>query len=221
MAESSTESALSTPSQSQSSQPSSLSSSTSQPWVICSLHLSLKTAHFSTFYMASFRLSVYYSHMCRMDNGPSLISSITLPPSSPSPSFSDSTPGGGSLLNGPHSYTQSSESLKVKNLSSSLAPILYRTLVELKIVTSSKLNLTWSFIQFSVVSQHIPATGSRAAEFSEGDGWESSAGIRPGWRDCQPASNRQRSEVAKCCFHSNLLENYLLIHVSCKPSRTT
>ncbi|XP_068591297.1 CCR4-NOT transcription complex subunit 3a isoform X2 [Cebidichthys violaceus] len=79
VAENSTESALSTPSQSQSSQPSSLSSSTSQP----------------------------------MDNGPSLISSITLPPSSPSPSFSDSTPGGGSLLNGPHSYTQASEALKV------------------------------------------------------------------------------------------------------------
>uniref|UniRef100_A0A667YAD4 CCR4-NOT transcription complex subunit 3 n=1 Tax=Myripristis murdjan TaxID=586833 RepID=A0A667YAD4_9TELE len=46
-----------------------------------------------------------------MDNGPSLISSITLPPSSPSPSFSDSTPGGGSLLNGPHSYTQAPEPL--------------------------------------------------------------------------------------------------------------
>ncbi|XP_071394633.1 CCR4-NOT transcription complex subunit 3a isoform X1 [Centroberyx affinis] len=79
VAESSTESALSTPSQSQSSQPSSLTSSASQP----------------------------------MDNGPSLISSITLPPSSPSPSFSDSTPGGGSLLNGPHSYTQASEGLKL------------------------------------------------------------------------------------------------------------
>ncbi|XP_056141936.1 CCR4-NOT transcription complex subunit 3a isoform X1 [Lampris incognitus] len=79
VAESSTESALSTPSQSQNSQPSSLTSSASQP----------------------------------MDNGPSLISSITLPPSSPSPSFSDSTPGGGSLLNGPHSYTQASEGLKL------------------------------------------------------------------------------------------------------------
>lgn len=49
-----------------------------------------------------------------MDNGPSLISSITLPPSSPSPSFSDSITGGGSLLNGPHSYTQASEGLKVR-----------------------------------------------------------------------------------------------------------
>nr|XP_061813903.1 CCR4-NOT transcription complex subunit 3-like isoform X2 [Nerophis lumbriciformis] len=78
VAESSAESALSTPSQSQSSQPSSLSSSTSQP----------------------------------LDNGPTLISSITLPPSSPSPSFSDSTPGGGNLLNGPHSYTQASDGLK-------------------------------------------------------------------------------------------------------------
>lgn len=79
VAESTAESALSTPSQSQSSQSSSLTSSTSQP----------------------------------MDNGPSLISSITLPPSSPSPSFSDSTPGGSSLLNGPHSYTQASEGLKL------------------------------------------------------------------------------------------------------------
>uniref|UniRef100_A0A3B5MRC3 CCR4-NOT transcription complex subunit 3 n=1 Tax=Xiphophorus couchianus TaxID=32473 RepID=A0A3B5MRC3_9TELE len=52
------------------------------------------------------------SSTSQMDNGPSLISSITLPPSSPSPSFSDSTPGGGSLLNGPHSYPQASEGLK-------------------------------------------------------------------------------------------------------------
>ncbi|XP_030226333.1 CCR4-NOT transcription complex subunit 3a isoform X3 [Gadus morhua] len=79
VAESSTDSNLSTPSQSQGSQPSSLTSSTSQP----------------------------------MDNGPSLISSITLPPSSPSPSFSDSTPGGSSLLNGPHSYSQTPEVLKL------------------------------------------------------------------------------------------------------------
>uniref|UniRef100_A0A3B4U044 CCR4-NOT transcription complex subunit 3 n=1 Tax=Seriola dumerili TaxID=41447 RepID=A0A3B4U044_SERDU len=91
VAESSTESALSTPSQSQSSQPSSLSSSTSQ-----------------------------------MDNGPSLISSITLPPSSPSPSFSDSTPGGGSLLNGPHSYTQASEGLKAPEPLSSLKAMAER-----------------------------------------------------------------------------------------------
>ncbi|XP_035990646.1 CCR4-NOT transcription complex subunit 3a isoform X2 [Fundulus heteroclitus] len=92
VAESSTESALSTPSQSQSSQTSSLSSSSSQP----------------------------------MDNGPSLISSITLPPSSPSPSFSDSTPGGGSLLNGPHSYTQASEGLKAPEPLSSLKAMAER-----------------------------------------------------------------------------------------------
>ncbi|XP_034030586.1 LOW QUALITY PROTEIN: CCR4-NOT transcription complex subunit 3-like [Thalassophryne amazonica] len=92
VAESSTDSVLSTPSQSQSSQPSSLSSSTSQP----------------------------------MDNGPSLISSITLPPSSPSPSFSDSTPVGGSLLNGPHSYTQASEGLKAPEPLSSLKAMAER-----------------------------------------------------------------------------------------------
>ncbi|XP_019896765.2 CCR4-NOT transcription complex subunit 3a isoform X2 [Esox lucius] len=79
VAESTVESAINTPSQSHSSQPSSMTSSASQP----------------------------------MDNGPSLISSITLPPSSPSPSFSDSNPGDGSLLNGPHSYTQASEGLKL------------------------------------------------------------------------------------------------------------
>ncbi|XP_028984451.1 CCR4-NOT transcription complex subunit 3a isoform X2 [Betta splendens] len=92
VAESSTESALSTPNQSQSSQPSSLSSSASQP----------------------------------MDNGPSLISSITLPPSSPSPSFSDSTPGGGSLLNGPQSFTQASEGLKAPEPLSSLKAMAER-----------------------------------------------------------------------------------------------
>ncbi|CAL1611017.1 unnamed protein product [Knipowitschia caucasica] len=91
VAESSAESALST-SQSQSSQPSSLSSSNSQP----------------------------------MDNGPSLISSITLPPSSPSPSFSDTTPGGGSLLNGPHSYSQASEALKAPEPLSSLKAMAER-----------------------------------------------------------------------------------------------
>uniref|UniRef100_A0A8C7J761 CCR4-NOT transcription complex, subunit 3a n=1 Tax=Oncorhynchus kisutch TaxID=8019 RepID=A0A8C7J761_ONCKI len=86
VAESTAESAFSTPSQSQSSQPSSLTSSASQ----------------------------------HMDNGPSLISSITLPPSSPSPSFSDSIPGGGSLLNGPHSYTQASEAVTQPILSSDI-----------------------------------------------------------------------------------------------------
>ncbi|XP_045555596.1 CCR4-NOT transcription complex subunit 3 isoform X8 [Salmo salar] len=92
VAESTAESAFSTPSQSQSSQPSSLTSSASQP----------------------------------MDNGPSLISSITLPPSSPSPSFSDSIPGGGSLLNGPHSYTQASEGLKAPEPLSSLKAMAER-----------------------------------------------------------------------------------------------
>uniref|UniRef100_A0A3B4ZCB2 CCR4-NOT transcription complex subunit 3 n=1 Tax=Stegastes partitus TaxID=144197 RepID=A0A3B4ZCB2_9TELE len=73
--------------------------------------------HFSSSNSARFlwfrflTLSLCCSARFRMDNGPSLISSITLPPSSPSPSFSDSTPGGGSLLNGPHSYTQAPEPL--------------------------------------------------------------------------------------------------------------
>ncbi|XP_061071994.1 CCR4-NOT transcription complex subunit 3a isoform X2 [Conger conger] len=47
------------------------------------------------------------------DNGPSLLGSITLPPSSPSPSYSEGKPGSGSLMNGPLSYTQASDSMKL------------------------------------------------------------------------------------------------------------
>uniref|UniRef100_A0A4W4HR97 CCR4-NOT transcription complex subunit 3 n=1 Tax=Electrophorus electricus TaxID=8005 RepID=A0A4W4HR97_ELEEL len=61
-----------------------------------------------------------------LDNGPSLLSSITLPPSSQSPPFSDSTPGGGSLLNGPHSYTPSTEAIKGPEALSSLKAMAER-----------------------------------------------------------------------------------------------
>ncbi|XP_026139666.1 CCR4-NOT transcription complex subunit 3-like isoform X1 [Carassius auratus] len=61
-----------------------------------------------------------------LDNGPSLLSSITLPPSSPSPSFTDSTSGGGSLLNGPHSYTLNTESIKTPEPPSSLKAMAER-----------------------------------------------------------------------------------------------
>ncbi|RXN31753.1 CCR4-NOT transcription complex subunit 3-like protein [Labeo rohita] len=61
-----------------------------------------------------------------LDNGPSLLSSITLPPSSPSPAFTDSTPGGGSLLNGPHSYTLNTEVIKAPEPPSSLKAMAER-----------------------------------------------------------------------------------------------
>uniref|UniRef100_A0A8C1VGP5 CCR4-NOT transcription complex subunit 3 n=1 Tax=Cyprinus carpio TaxID=7962 RepID=A0A8C1VGP5_CYPCA len=61
-----------------------------------------------------------------LDNGPSLLSSITLPPSSPSPAFTDSTPGGGSLLNGPHSYTLNTEAIKAPEPPSSLKAMAER-----------------------------------------------------------------------------------------------
>ncbi|XP_059364049.1 CCR4-NOT transcription complex subunit 3-like isoform X1 [Carassius carassius] len=61
-----------------------------------------------------------------LDNGPSLLSSITLPPSSPSPSFTDNTPGGGSLLNGPHSYTLNTEAIKAPEPPSSLKAMAER-----------------------------------------------------------------------------------------------
>lgn len=34
-------------------------------------------------------------------------------PNSPSPSYSEAKPAGGSLLNGPHSYTQATDGIKV------------------------------------------------------------------------------------------------------------
>ncbi|KAL1259692.1 hypothetical protein QQF64_010269 [Cirrhinus molitorella] len=61
-----------------------------------------------------------------LDNGPSLLSSITLPPSSPSPAFTDSTPGGGSLLNGPHSYSLNTEAIKAPEPPSSLKAMAER-----------------------------------------------------------------------------------------------
>uniref|UniRef100_A0A673K8C7 CCR4-NOT transcription complex subunit 3 n=1 Tax=Sinocyclocheilus rhinocerous TaxID=307959 RepID=A0A673K8C7_9TELE len=61
-----------------------------------------------------------------LDNGPSLLSSITLPPSSPSPAFTDGTPGGGSLLNGPHSYTLNTEAIKTPEPPSSLKAMAER-----------------------------------------------------------------------------------------------
>ncbi|XP_051577272.1 CCR4-NOT transcription complex subunit 3a isoform X2 [Myxocyprinus asiaticus] len=61
-----------------------------------------------------------------LDNGLSLLSSITLPPSSPSPAFTDSTPGGGSLLNGPHSYTPNTDAIKAPEPPSSLKAMAER-----------------------------------------------------------------------------------------------
>ncbi|XP_072536002.1 CCR4-NOT transcription complex subunit 3a isoform X3 [Salminus brasiliensis] len=92
VADSNSDSSLSSASQSQNSQPSSTSSSANQA----------------------------------LDNGPSLLSSISMPPSSQSPPFSDSTPGGGSLLNGPHSYTPSTEAIKAPEPLSSLKAMAER-----------------------------------------------------------------------------------------------
>lgn len=92
VADSSSDSSLSSVSLSQSSQPSSTGSSANQT----------------------------------LDNGPTLLSSITLPPSSQSPSFSDSAPGGGSLLNGPHSYTPGPDPIKAPEPLSSLKAMAER-----------------------------------------------------------------------------------------------
>lgn len=114
VADNTPDSLLSSASQSQNSHSSSSSSSTNQMWVdICILWV---VANITVIWLIDWlplSFSLQLSLYCRLDNGPSLLSSITLPPSSPSPAFTDSTPGGGSLLNGPHSYTLNTEAIKV------------------------------------------------------------------------------------------------------------
>uniref|UniRef100_A0A672T5W7 CCR4-NOT transcription complex subunit 3 n=1 Tax=Sinocyclocheilus grahami TaxID=75366 RepID=A0A672T5W7_SINGR len=60
------------------------------------------------------------------DSGSSLLGLMTLPPSSPSPSYSESKAGGGSLLNGPHSYTQAADTIKHQEPPSSLKSMAER-----------------------------------------------------------------------------------------------
>ncbi|XP_053494963.1 CCR4-NOT transcription complex subunit 3b isoform X1 [Ictalurus furcatus] len=60
------------------------------------------------------------------DSGSSLLGSMTLPTSSPSPSYSESNPSGGSLLNGPHSYTQAADAIKPQEPLSSLKSMAER-----------------------------------------------------------------------------------------------
>uniref|UniRef100_A0A673LND3 CCR4-NOT transcription complex subunit 3 n=1 Tax=Sinocyclocheilus rhinocerous TaxID=307959 RepID=A0A673LND3_9TELE len=86
-----------------------------------------------------------------LDNGPSLLSSITLPPSSPSPAFTDSTPGGGSLLNGPHSYTLITEAIKAPDPPSSLKAMAER----------AALGLT---LDGEISSLHLPDRGTLHAD---------------------------------------------------------
>lgn len=57
-----------------------------------------------------------------------------------------------------------------------------------------QLNTTESATLFSCCLRLLSTSGSWASQFSQGDGWESSAGIRPGRRDSQPAPDRPRSE---------------------------
>uniref|UniRef100_A0A673FQL9 CCR4-NOT transcription complex subunit 3 n=1 Tax=Sinocyclocheilus rhinocerous TaxID=307959 RepID=A0A673FQL9_9TELE len=60
------------------------------------------------------------------DSGSSLLGSMTLPPSSPSPSYSESKAGSCSLLNGPHSYTQAVDTIKPQEPPSSLKSMAER-----------------------------------------------------------------------------------------------
>ncbi|XP_046875357.1 CCR4-NOT transcription complex subunit 3b isoform X1 [Hypomesus transpacificus] len=60
------------------------------------------------------------------DSGSSLLGSMTLPPSSPSPSYNDSKAAGGSQLNGPLSYNQATDSMKPQEPLSSLKSMAER-----------------------------------------------------------------------------------------------
>ncbi|XP_060721832.1 CCR4-NOT transcription complex subunit 3b isoform X1 [Tachysurus vachellii] len=60
------------------------------------------------------------------DSVSSLLGPITLATSSPSPSYSESKPSGGSLLNGPHSYTQAADAIKPQEPLSSLKSMAER-----------------------------------------------------------------------------------------------
>uniref|UniRef100_A0A4W4FCM0 CCR4-NOT transcription complex subunit 3 n=1 Tax=Electrophorus electricus TaxID=8005 RepID=A0A4W4FCM0_ELEEL len=60
------------------------------------------------------------------DGGSSLLGSMALPPSSPSPSYSEAKPSGSSILNGPHSYTQATDAIKSQEPLSSLKSMAER-----------------------------------------------------------------------------------------------
>ncbi|XP_076864161.1 CCR4-NOT transcription complex subunit 3b [Brachyhypopomus gauderio] len=60
------------------------------------------------------------------DSGSSLLGSMSLPPSSPSPSYSENNPSGSSLLNGPLSYTQAPDAVKSQEPLSSLKSMAER-----------------------------------------------------------------------------------------------
>uniref|UniRef100_A0A8C2Q547 CCR4-NOT transcription complex subunit 3 n=1 Tax=Cyprinus carpio TaxID=7962 RepID=A0A8C2Q547_CYPCA len=92
VADSTSDSALNSTSQSQNSQSSSLNSSTN--------HLN--------------------------DSGSSLLGLMTLPPSSPSPSYTESKAGSCNLMNGPHSYTQAADTIKPQEPPSSLKSMAER-----------------------------------------------------------------------------------------------
>lgn len=61
-------------------------------------------------------VSLHFVLCPRKDSGPSLLSSLSLSSSSPSPAFYSEakTASSGSLLNGPLSYSQSSDIIKVR-----------------------------------------------------------------------------------------------------------
>uniref|UniRef100_A0A3B3T7F4 CCR4-NOT transcription complex subunit 3 n=1 Tax=Paramormyrops kingsleyae TaxID=1676925 RepID=A0A3B3T7F4_9TELE len=75
---------------------------------------------------SEFILTFDFTLLFSKDSGSSLLGSMTLPPSSPSPSYNENKSNSGNLLNGPHSYTPSSEGLKAPEPLSSLKSMAER-----------------------------------------------------------------------------------------------
>uniref|UniRef100_A0A673G0P0 CCR4-NOT transcription complex subunit 3-like n=1 Tax=Sinocyclocheilus rhinocerous TaxID=307959 RepID=A0A673G0P0_9TELE len=94
----------------------------SQILLFCCSHLSRMEIHLHLYPP----LPHCHPHPRDNDSGSSLLGSMTLPPSSPSPSYSESKAGSCSLLNGPHSYTQAVDTIKPQEPPSSLKSMAER-----------------------------------------------------------------------------------------------
>uniref|UniRef100_A0A9J7WU42 CCR4-NOT transcription complex subunit 3 n=1 Tax=Cyprinus carpio carpio TaxID=630221 RepID=A0A9J7WU42_CYPCA len=94
----------------------------SQILLFCCSHLSRMELHLHLYPP----LPHCHHHPLDNDSGSSLLGLMTLPPSSPSPSYSESKAGSCNLMNGPHSYTQAADTIKPQEPPSSLKSMAER-----------------------------------------------------------------------------------------------
>uniref|UniRef100_A0A8C2KE07 CCR4-NOT transcription complex, subunit 3b n=1 Tax=Cyprinus carpio TaxID=7962 RepID=A0A8C2KE07_CYPCA len=94
----------------------------SQILLFCCSHLSRMELHLHLYPP----LPHCHHHPLDNDSGSSLLGLMTLPPSSPSPSYTESKAGSCNLMNGPHSYTQAADTIKPQEPPSSLKSMAER-----------------------------------------------------------------------------------------------